>query len=237
MSEDRRLLGNRADALLKQTLQDDEDLVLVIRMKWVRLVVPILVLILAFVAAMAIVVYLPQSVSFALRSYASVAVLVIGLGYFLYKWILWREEFIIITSKRVVLERGVFSRTTREIPLNKINDVLCRQSVLGRLLHYGNLEIASANATLPEILSAVPDPLSMRSTLASASVRSSVPNANHSGSRSDLRQDDTSRHKPTTLVGELERLSEMYRDGMISETEFRRAKNLLLDTGGGEETP
>jgi uncharacterized membrane protein YdbT with pleckstrin-like domain len=113
--------SRRYRALLKQTLQEDEDLVQVVRLKWVKLLRPGLVLLGAFLMALVIAAYLPLSLGY--RTVLSLAVLVVGSGFFAYNWLFWKDEFMIITSKRVVLEKGVFTRSTKEIPLNKINNV------------------------------------------------------------------------------------------------------------------
>jgi uncharacterized membrane protein YdbT with pleckstrin-like domain len=46
-----------------------------------------------------------------------------------------------VTSVRVILKTGLISRDTREIPLDKIEEVMVHQSFLGRLLGYGALSV------------------------------------------------------------------------------------------------
>jgi hypothetical protein len=68
--------SRRYRALLKQTLQEDEDLVQVVRLKWVKLLRPGLVLLGAFLMALVIAAYLPLSLGY--RTVLSLAVLVVG---------------------------------------------------------------------------------------------------------------------------------------------------------------
>jgi uncharacterized membrane protein YdbT with pleckstrin-like domain len=213
--------SRRYRALLKQTLQEDEDLVQVVRLKWVKLLRPGLVLLGAFLMALVIAAYLPLSLGY--RTVLSLAVLVVGSGFFAYNWLFWKDEFMIITSKRVVLEKGVFTRSTKEIPLNKINNVSCQQSPFGRIFHYGNIEIASANLSGSEKIICVPEPLAVRSTIATASTKETpkaavVPTV----------QADSSGPRAGGLVDDLERLALLLKEGMLTEREFQVAKDRLL---------
>jgi uncharacterized membrane protein YdbT with pleckstrin-like domain len=56
-------------------------------------------------------------------------------------WLRWYFEWITLTNERVVLERGVIVRSIRVIPLDHIQDIYTRQSILGRLLGFGTIEI------------------------------------------------------------------------------------------------
>ena len=51
-----------------------------------------------------------------------------------------------LTSKRVVYKEGFISRRTDEMKLEKIENVQFSQSVMGRILGYGNVEISGTGA-------------------------------------------------------------------------------------------
>jgi len=59
----------------------------------------------------------------------------------------WAEDSLTITDQRVVLEEGVLVRTSRVIPLDRVQDVSTTQTVLGRILGYGTVAIDTAGAT------------------------------------------------------------------------------------------
>jgi len=46
----------------------------------------------------------------------------------------------------VILEEGVFTRDSKVIALDRVQDVTTRQSLLGRILRYGIVEIDAAGA-------------------------------------------------------------------------------------------
>jgi uncharacterized membrane protein YdbT with pleckstrin-like domain len=58
----------------------------------------------------------------------------------------YSDEFA-ITNKRVIVKIGLFSRRTVELNLNKIESVNVDQSVFGRILGYGNIQIIGSGGT------------------------------------------------------------------------------------------
>ena len=58
-------------------------------------------------------------------------------------WVRQRDIWI-VTTQRVIDERGIFSLYSMESPLDKITNVSVRQSVLGRILGYGLVQIQTA---------------------------------------------------------------------------------------------
>ena len=67
----------------------------------------------------------------------------------------WRTTHFVVTSERVVMRSGVLSRTGRDVPLSRINDVSFHTSFFERLLRCGTLVVESAGergqVTLTEI--------------------------------------------------------------------------------------
>lgn len=59
---------------------------------------------------------------------------------------IYTDEFA-ITNKRVIIKTGLFSRHTLELNLNKIESVNVKQSVIGRIFGYGNIQIIGTGGT------------------------------------------------------------------------------------------
>jgi uncharacterized membrane protein YdbT with pleckstrin-like domain len=57
----------------------------------------------------------------------------------------WRAQEYIITTRRVLKVEGLLDKKSGDSSLDKINDAILSQGLLARLLHYGNLEILTAN--------------------------------------------------------------------------------------------
>ena len=58
----------------------------------------------------------------------------------------WSDEFV-VTNKRVIIKTGIVSRKTLEMNLNKIESVNVDQSIMGRLLGYGDITIMGTGGT------------------------------------------------------------------------------------------
>jgi len=59
-------------------------------------------------------------------------------------WIKWRTTHYVFTNERVIMRSGVFSRSGRDIPLGRVNDVSFSHSLFERMLGCGTLTIESA---------------------------------------------------------------------------------------------
>ena len=77
-------------------------------------------------------------------------------------WIRWSATAFTITDQRVILDSGIFSRSSKVIPIDRVQDVSTHRSVLGRMLGYGSVEIDAAGAQGAERLDHMPAPDSFR---------------------------------------------------------------------------
>lgn len=57
----------------------------------------------------------------------------------------WRAKVYVVTNRRVARVAGVLSKNVKESSLEKVNDVVLNQSILGRLLKYGTIKILTAS--------------------------------------------------------------------------------------------
>ncbi len=73
-------------------------------------------------------------------------------------WWQWASASFTITDQRVLLRSGVINRTTKVIALDRVQDVSTRQTILGRLMDYGTVDIDAAGASGAEVLDHVPTP-------------------------------------------------------------------------------
>jgi uncharacterized membrane protein YdbT with pleckstrin-like domain len=61
-------------------------------------------------------------------------------------WLNWNAASLTVTDQRVILEEGIFQRSSKVIPLDRVQDVSTKQSLLGRVLDYGLVEIDAAGS-------------------------------------------------------------------------------------------
>ncbi len=58
----------------------------------------------------------------------------------------WSSVALTVTDQRVILEEGIFTRKSKIIPLDRVQDVITSQTLIGRALRYGLVEIDAASA-------------------------------------------------------------------------------------------
>jgi len=66
------------------------------------------------------------------------------LGRLLWKAMNWALEFFVVTSHRILLTSGVFTRKVAMMPLSKVTDMSFQRSFAGRVLGYGEFIVESA---------------------------------------------------------------------------------------------
>jgi len=88
-------------------------------------------------------------------------VLLVGLTLFLVAAIRRRASEFAVTSKRVIIKVGVFSRRSIEILLTKVEAITVDQTLTGRLFGYGTITIIGTGGT-HEPFHLIADPLEFR---------------------------------------------------------------------------
>jgi uncharacterized membrane protein YdbT with pleckstrin-like domain len=78
-------------------------------------------------------------------------------------WHRWGLE-IAVTNRRVIYKTGVIRRRTLEMNLEQIESVQVDQSILGRLLGYGDISVHGTGEGL-EVIRLIADPISVRNAV------------------------------------------------------------------------
>jgi uncharacterized membrane protein YdbT with pleckstrin-like domain len=68
-------------------------------------------------------------------------VLLMRLLFCIYEWL---EQYFVVTSQRLLLAEGVFTKTVNMMPLGKVTDMRFERSAIGRLLGFGTFIVESA---------------------------------------------------------------------------------------------
>jgi membrane protein YdbS with pleckstrin-like domain len=61
-----------------------------------------------------------------------------------YKIYVWLDEYFVVTSQRLLLATGVFTKSVNMMPLTKVTDMRFERSPTGRLLGFGKFVVESA---------------------------------------------------------------------------------------------
>ena len=123
------------------------------------------ILIVAVVVALFVLPPSPNRLPLLLRLLPLILLLVpfIRMGLKTIKW--WNESYI-ITNRRVIQTEGIINKHVIDSSLEKVNDVVLNQSVLGRMLGYGDVEIQTAAEDGATIYHKVAKPKQLKETIA-----------------------------------------------------------------------
>jgi uncharacterized membrane protein YdbT with pleckstrin-like domain len=129
---------------------------------WVILVRPFVIPGLLLVAvAVLLNVLAPAALALEARTIATVALLVAALLCALVAWLVRQSSSLTVTTQRVIEEEGILRRTSNVIPADRIQDISIKQTITGRLLGYGDIEIDTAGAA-KEVFTYLPGPEKLR---------------------------------------------------------------------------
>jgi len=91
--------------------------------------------------------------------------LTVSAAWAFWRWLEWRSDLWAVTSQRVIDESGVLSVRAEDSPLDKINNVICTQSLWGRMLGYGALNIQTAAELGSTAILTVARPMDFKETI------------------------------------------------------------------------
>lgn len=148
----------------------------------------------------------------------AVVILLIWAWLALIPFLRWRFTNFVLTSDRLITRRGIIAKHSKEIPLERINDVAFSQSVLERFLGAGDLMIESAGERGQERIENIRKPEQIQLMIFKASEsntdRMMSPRASSSAG--------------ATIPAQIEHLARLRDQGVLSEEEFAAKKSELL---------
>lgn len=148
---------------MSEKLLPGESLILKLHQHWVvlikSLVVPVLLVIVVLVGD---ATFLKNTGIAHGRTIISLAAAAIAGVWLIVVWIRWQATAYTLTSQRIILETGVFGRSSKIIPIDRVQDCSTKQSLFGRMLGYGRVEVDAAGASGAEVLGHLPNPGTFR---------------------------------------------------------------------------
>jgi len=221
---------------MRTPLQKGEKVLLITYSSWTVLVAPVLVAL----AMTALGIFMVWRYSWA---YAWLIVLV-GIGYFLLRYSIWKVNIWVVTNFRVIDEAGLFSHYAKESPLEKINNVSYDQSIAGRLFNFGHVEIQTAAEIGATDYYNVNHPKRLKDTITAAQADYKTWQFSHQAAQMAAAMDarnagaadprnpagalNSNKADAPQVAAELEKLFELKMKGALSEEEYNRAKSRLL---------
>jgi uncharacterized membrane protein YdbT with pleckstrin-like domain len=152
--------------LPKNSLTEDEKIVLEFHPHWSTLVATIFWAIVAIAVAGVVIFFIPDGGSQTLirlivAAVGVLAVIVVGFLPFLR----WVTTSYTLTNRRFVMRHGILSRSGRDIPLIRVNDVSFQHNLIERVLGTGTLVVESGGENGQLVLKKIPRVEHTQSTL------------------------------------------------------------------------
>ena len=129
----------------------------------------------------------------------------------------WQTTHFVVTSDRLVFRSGILAKHTRDIPLEKVNDLASSQSFFERIIGAGDLLIESAGERGQETFSDIPHPDAVQQEI----YRQMEVNQARSFGGGPPRQQ--------SVTDQIAALADLRDRGAISPAEFEAKKAQLLD--------
>lgn len=124
-------------------LNPDEKLIGLVRKHWFLLVLPLAE---GLIIILLLIVFVNKALFFRQSALISFTLGLIYAIYFIYKWILWRADFYVVTSRRVIriAQSGILDRTLGEVFLKDIREVFLKtQGLAAAVFKFGTIRIIS----------------------------------------------------------------------------------------------
>ena len=96
--------------------------------------------------------------------YAAYALALVAVVLLIQQWFQWWVTEIAVTDRRVIYKRGLVRRQTNEMNMDKVESVKIEQSVLGRMLNYGDVTILGTGEGF-ETLRTIANPIELRNSI------------------------------------------------------------------------
>jgi uncharacterized membrane protein YdbT with pleckstrin-like domain len=155
-------------------------------------------------------------------SLIALLLLIIPIGRLLTQYLDWWNERYVVTNRRIVQIDGVFNKHVIDSSIEKVNDVVLDQTMMGRLLGYGDTEIMTASEIGVNKLTKISNPILFKTTMLNQKEALSDGNGVH-------------RHEPGLAAAAEKTIPDLIADlaalrdrGVLTEEEFQAKKANLM---------
>ncbi len=204
-------------AFPRKYLNEGEEIVLEMRPHWFFLAGPAVSLVVALIVAIVV----SSQVAGDVQRLALIPLLLLALLallWFVARYAKWATTTFVVTTDRLIHRSGVVSKSGREIPLERLNDVSFHSTIFQRMLGAGDLLIESAGERGQQLFSSFPHPERTQNLIHHQIELAQGRDADRMAGRREL-----------SPLEQLEKLEELRQRGVISQAEFDVKKAKLLD--------
>ena len=198
---------------IREQLQPKEEILYVVRLSRISLNIALVLLVVLGLAA--IVVY---SNTGNMMTWIVAGALALPLLFtILNSWIAIATNLYVLTNRRVLKQTGIIAKHSGSSYLDKINNVEHRQTMWGRMLNYGDVEIDTASETGTTSFRGIESPITFQKKILAASEE--VRNRGYAPAAAAA---PSSAQQIRDLKGLLD-------EGLITQEEYAAKRQKLLD--------
>ncbi len=226
------------DTYLKKLLGEGEEVLYVDRQHWLVLLRNIFVEGVAILAILVLTIFLWTY--FAGQTWRSWLLLLLLLLIWpivslLIDFFQWFNRKYIVTNWRVIQLSGVINKDVIDSSLEKVNDIELTQSFFGRIFNFGTVEILTASEIGVNKFQTIREPVKFKTVIVNA--------------KEQLGHDDDhvgyaktgpavqAAPAPADIPAMIERLDDLRKRGVLTEEEFQRSKQQLLQKLSEQNNP
>lgn len=203
----------------KKHLFENEELVMERRPHPITLFAPLLLFVAAGIAALVLAV----GFDFAgnanvIATWVPVGIMFLALAWLAQRWIVWSTSRLVLTTDRLIFRAGVFTKTGREIPLERINDISSSQTLWERITRAGDLMIESGGEHGQQRFHNMSNPFHIQSMIYRQIERTQARDMDRVAGRRQL-----------TVPEQIEKLEALRQQGILTQAEFDAKKSQLLE--------
>lgn len=146
--------------------------------------------------------------------------------------LLWSHHMIVVTNRRIMQVTGIFNKNVIDSSLEKVNDVKMKQTALGRMFNYGDIEILTASELGVNLFRRIDDPVGFKTAMLNA--KDQLEHGPDSPAPVQLRSaslaEETVSAQPTLVdvPALITQLAQLRQQGILTEEEFLSKKAELL---------
>jgi len=206
--------GDMADSYLNKLLSDQESILLIDRQHWLVLAGEILAEAL-LTSGLVVLITLLVPLAPGVPIIFGYGLLILPLLSMARDILIWANHQYIVTSRRVIQISGVLNKNVTDSSLEKVNDVKMHQSLFGRMLDYGDVEILTASELGVNLFRLIGQPIRFKTVMMNAKEKlGSEPG----GGRSP----------EANTASLLEQLDSLRKHEVLTEAEFQAKKADIL---------
>lgn len=136
-----------------------------------------------------------------------------------WKLVVLRANVFVVTNHRVIRNTGILSQQSMDSRLDKVNNIEHRQSLWGRLLNFGDVEIDTASEVGAAVFRNISHPLDFKRAIVAASEQ--YRSAAGSGGYAPVSAGPSGAER-------LRQLKALFDDGLISREEYEAKRQQLM---------